>query len=210
MLVQDKRSLWQDALTLAQEQAGFEVFTILQNKAYLDSIEQGVALIGAKSWTWVEVLEKKRIKPLLENVLSELLHQPIRVKLVVGRPRIIEKASPKPIRLSAPAGQINWSDPELGTLFEQYGDIMGIVDNHPVFMQATKPIAAGGWGIFPAILTNACKDYGVIPVLNGLRDTATKPRVTRPRAYFLRCLKSGVYGHKLAMSASIIGPISGR
>jgi hypothetical protein len=82
---------------------------------------------------------------------------------------------------------------------------MGIVDNHPVFVQAAKPLTEGGWGIFNKELTLACKEYGVLTVLKGLRDVANKPHVSRPRAYFYKNLKAGTYGHRLATSANILG-----
>lgn len=225
----DKRGLWQQVLAHVQEESGFDMYTMLQNQAYLDSVERGIAIIGVKSWHWIQTLERKRVHFLLQSVLSELMNQPIQIKLVIGHPRLIEKApTPKPkpcgLCLQRPEActceygphphpelpKINWSHPELGALHEQYGDIMGIIHNHPVFVHAITPIDQGGWGIFPEILTNACKDYGAHVILKGLRQTGQAARVKQPRAYFLDNLEAGVYGHKLARSADILGPISGR
>lgn len=228
----DKRTLWQRVLAKIQEESGFDTFTMLQQHAYLDSVERSMAIIGVKSWNWIETLERKRVHFLLQQVFSDLMKQAIKIKLVIGHPRLIEP-QPKPVVQSCgqcsqlqnacvceygPHPQpepnsengIKWSHPELGALHERYGDIMGIVDNHPVFVHATKPIDQGGWGIFPQILTNACKDYGAHTVLKGLWHTGQAARVKQPRAFFLDNLESGVYGHKLARSADIIGPISGR
>jgi len=225
----DKRGLWQRVLAKAQEESGFDAYTMLQNQAYLDSVERGVAIIGVKSWNWIQTLERKRVHFLLQSVFTELMKQTIKVKLVIGHPRLVEKAAKPELK---PCGlcqqqpdvciceygphpqpelpKINWAHPELGALHEQYGDIMGIIHNHPVFVHAIAPIDQGGWGIFPEILTNACKDYGAHVVLKGLRHTGKAARVKQPRAYFLNNLESGIYGHKLARSAEIIGPISGR
>ena len=47
----DKRGLW-------QEESGFDMYTMLQNQAYLDSVERGIAIIGVKSWHWIQTLER--------------------------------------------------------------------------------------------------------------------------------------------------------
>lgn len=77
-------------------------------------------------------------------------------------------------------------------LFERYGDVMGVVDNHPMFKRATLPVADGGWGVYPQALTNACKQHsingdlgtGVLKVLEALRFTANY-RAARNKASFL-------------------------
>lgn len=84
-------------------------------------------------------------------------------------------------------------DEDEATLFQKYKDIMGIVDNHPVFRKATLQVEKGGWGIFPQILTNKCKEYGVMAVLNGIRYVANKPSVKNPRAFFLHALEKGQF-----------------
>ncbi len=81
---------------------------------------------------------------------------------------------------------------EAGMLFERYGDVMGIVDNHPTFRKATAPVAEGGWGVYPQALTRACKEHsldgdlgtGVLKVLEALRYTANY-RAARNKASFL-------------------------
>jgi len=234
--IPNKIKLWQKACYHILEERP-DIGYMLQDQAYLDSLERGHAVVGVKTWTLLEMLERKRIVPLLEQAFSELTGKPVQVKLAHGRPRIVERKPPNPIKPHLrPCGQcqqapencqcnygpwpqhesesvetpnladtIQWASPELGALHAQYGDIMGIVDHHPVFVQATKPLIQGGWGIFNKELTNLCKDYGVLTVLKGLRDVASKPHVDRPRAYFLKNLKAGVYGHRLATSANILG-----
>ena len=204
--IPNKPKLWQKVCYQVQEEnenLGF----LLQDKAYLDSLERGMAIVGVKSHPILEMLERKKAVPLLEKILSEMTGKPIQVLLAHGRPRIFE---PKPkVQTVQQTGTkaIAWKDAELGALHAQYGDIMGIVDNHPVFVQACKPLPEGGWGIFNRELTNACKDYGAHVVLKGLRDVANRPDVDKPRGYFFKNLKAGVYGHKLAVPASPIGPV---
>jgi hypothetical protein len=226
----NKRLVWNEVIQRIEEEAGFEVLNIVQRHAYLDSIENNTAILGFKSYTWMEIFQNKHLVPLVQGILSNLLNAKIQVKLALGRPRFIESKPKQAIQQcgecfkayrdcvceygphpnkQAVSSPVKWTDPELGALHEQYGDIMGIVDNDPIFVQATTAIEKGGWGIFHQILTNACKDYGVLTVRNGLRDVASKPHIIRPRAYFLDNLKAGIYGYKLARGASIIGPIAG-
>jgi hypothetical protein len=204
----NKIALWQDACYFIQEEHS-DIAFLIQDKAYLDSLEGNLAVVGVKTWTLLEAFERKRVVPLLEKAFSELTEKPIRVKLAHGRPRICEpkgnKPSAKPTDLD-----LHWKNEELGALHAQYGDIISIVDYHPVFVQACKPLTEGGWGIFNRELTNACKDYGADVVLKGLRDVANRPKADRPRSYFFTNLRAGVYGHKLATSADAIGPIAGR
>lgn len=203
----NKVALWKDACYLIQEERS-DIAFFIQDNAYLDSLEGNLAIVGVKTWTLLETFERRRVTPLLEKALSELTEKTIRVKLAHGRPRICEPQASKP-----PAKPKNihfrWKNEELGALHAQYGDIISIVDNHPVFVQACKPLTEGGWGIFNKELTNACKDYGADVVLAGLRDVANRPGAERPRSYFFKKLRAGVYGHKLAVTADPTGPIIG-
>ena len=224
--IPNKVKLWQEACYQILEERP-DIGYLLQDKAYLDSLERGQAIVGVKTWNLLEMLERKHIVSLLEQVFTEITGKAIQVKLTHGRPRIIEckpktmpqqcsecgkspshcvcEYGPLAPKQAASANTIPWANPELGALHAQYGDIMGIVDNHPVFVQAAKPLTEGGWGIFNKELTLACKEYGVLTVLKGLRDVANKPHVSRPRAYFYKNLKAGTYGHRLATSANILG-----
>lgn len=64
----DKRGLWQRMLSKVQEESGFDVYTMLQNQAYLDSVERGIAMIGVKSWQWIQALERKLVHLLLQSI----------------------------------------------------------------------------------------------------------------------------------------------
>lgn len=199
--VWDKVHVWNRALRLLAEEVDFGTLTMLQDNAYLDSLEDGNALVGCKSWAWLETFERKRLGGKLENALAEVCQISISLRFVHGRPRIIEKPLPAMYSTLKPM-----DDSEVASLHAQYGDIISIVDNHPVFVMAQTPINKGGWGIFKKILTRHCKDYGVQAVLDGLRDVASKPNVGRPRAYFLKELERGRWGHKLVITPSITGP----
>lgn len=200
----DKRRIWALVVRKVQEETRFDVLTLLQDKAYLDSLDNGIAIIGLKSSTWEEMLRRKGLVPVLQRVISELLKAEYHVRLVIGRPRIIEPKTKKFNVANLKAA--NQDEVELADLHIRYGDVMGIVDSHPLFLKASTPITAGGWGLFPQILTTICKEYGVMTVLECLRYVADQPHVTRPRAFFLKVLKSGQFGHRLAQGKAIIGP----
>ena len=202
----DKQRLWQHITETLSESIDPGLFFMLRQDAYLDSLELGKAVIAVRTESLQVICEKKLARS-LQKVFAETLNRPVTLSIVLGGPRIIEKRSNQ-----AFAGQDTStpeSSAELALPHRQYGDIMGIVDNHPVFRQASLPLTQGGWGIFPQVLTNACKDYGVLTILDGLRDTASRTQVRNPRAFFLSALKRGDYGYKLARGASIIGPTGG-
>lgn len=199
--VWDKVKIWNRALRLLAEEVDFGMLTLVQKNAYLDSLEDGVALIGCKSFTLMETFQRKQLYRKLEPILSELCQTEVVVQYAQGRPRIIEKPHPEMLNILMPI-----DDDELAALHAQYGDIMGIVDNHPVFVKAHTPIKNAGWGIFKKLLTKHCTDYGVMAVLTGLREVASKPKVKKPRAYFLKELQRGRWGHKLVVTPSIVGP----
>lgn len=202
-MVMDKVKAWNRAMQALAEEVDFGILTLVQNNGYLDSIEGGMALVGCKSFTLMEEFQRKRIRERLEPIFTELCKMPIRVNFVHGRPRIIEKPQQPVYETLKPMDD---SEYELASLHAQYGDIIGIVDKHPVFVRAHTPIAQGGWGIFKKVLTRHCKDYGVLTVLEGLRTVANKPKIKRPRAYFLKELERGRWGHKLVITPSITGP----
>jgi hypothetical protein len=204
MPVIDKLRTWKQVCHCVLEN-GNQIGYVLQDKAYLDSWEESQAVVGVQGWNLLEVLEKQRVVPVLERAFAAISGKAVRVKLANGQPRILETKAARTAEESLSA-KMTSNKPELEALHAKYGDIMGIVDNHPVFVRASKPLTQGGWGIFNKELTIACKDYGADVVLKGLRDVASRPDVERPRPYFLKNLRAGVYGHRLAVGASPIGP----
>jgi hypothetical protein len=197
----DKKLLWKMAVDLLEAELGPALFHMLRDGCYLDSVEDGVAIVAAETEHMRDFYRKRSAQPLKE-AFSKLLKRPVTVKFAVGHPRIIENKPKSPPSSQQSHPQTN--DAELALLHERYGDIMGIVDHHPVFKKASMPVDKGGWGIFPQLLTNACKDYGVMPVLNGLRFVANRPSVVNPRAFFFTALRKGQFGHRLAVGAKIL------
>ncbi len=198
----DKQALWQHVIDELAETIDPGLYFMLRKDAYLDSLEFGKAVVSVCTESLKTICEQKLTR-VLQKTLSQATNRPVSISIVLGQSRIIEKAAQKP---TLGPDIVNSSrDVELALLHQKYGDIMGIVDNHPVFRQATLPLAKGGWGLFPQVLTNACKDYGVLTILDGLRDTANRPNVRHPRAFFLAALKRGDYGYKLARGAAILG-----
>jgi|GEM_PF-1702887 len=299
----NKPPVWEKVIYHLGEQVDRGTLTVVEKNAYLDSVEQGEALIGCSSWHSMKDMEAKFIREKLETVFAEHFNIKVRVKMVLGRPRIIEKKKTKsepiykhevdfgPISESRVCQALRYIDPDcvyqdwiavgmglknefgdagleiwetwskcgqkyrkkecaqkwksfkdkgttiatmfylaqqqgyvntsevkpirrlkpaddslLAALHATYGDIIGIVDNHPVFKAAHTPITKGGWGFKKKILTVYCKVYGADVVLTGLRVVANKPSVKRPRAYFTKELKNERWGKKLMVTADMTGP----
>jgi hypothetical protein len=198
----DKKGFWLDAVDGLADQLDPGFYFMLRNNAYLDRIEHGEATIALGSVSLQRLCERKYART-ISKALSEAMDQGITVSFVHGPARIYEKPRNTPVPRNNK--ETDTDEMELAMLHDQYGDIMSIVDNHPVFRFASLPLTAGGWGIFPQILTNACKDYGVLAILAGLRDIAGRANIRNPRGFFLMALERGDYGGKLAKSANSIG-----
>lgn len=197
----NKAEIWKQATRALAEEVDPGVMNMLHyGKAYLDSIERDIALIGVQSGVYEQMLNRRRIDEKLAKILSDLCGKSVRVLFVNGRPRIIERRKNQPVEPS-PASE----EEELAMLHAKYGDIMGIVNRHPVFVRATTPMVHGGWGYHKEVLTNYCKDYGPVAVLKGLREVAADPSVKRPRVFFRDELKAGRWGHKLTVTPSLTG-----
>jgi hypothetical protein len=198
----DKKGFWLDVVDDLADQLDAGFYFMLRNNAYLDRIERGEATVAVGSESLKRLCERKYARA-IARALSEAMDQVIAVSFVHGPARIIEK--PRNDAAIRDYKQQDADDMELAMLHDQYGDIMSIVDNHPLFRKASLPLTAEGWGIFPQILTNACKDYGVLNVLTALRSIASRTNIRNPRGYFLRGLERGDYGGKLAKSANNVG-----
>jgi hypothetical protein len=187
------------------------VFFLLRQGAWLDSLEREIAFIATESEYHCTLLARKASEPLAE-VLSSTLKRNIRVRFVVGCQRIMEAALPESglslVYDASTKPEKAYGEDELAILHDKYGDIMGIVDNHPLFKKVQASRERGGWGIFPQLLTKKCKEYGVISVLTGLRFVVNNPRVKDPRAFFLHAIDNGQFGHRLAVSAPTIGKVN--
>jgi hypothetical protein len=201
LTLKDKKRLWKDVVNSTAEWIEPGLFFILLNRCYLDSLEGGKALIVAATETFQRMIEKNTLKALKAGFQEE--KSPVLEIQVMTRPRRIIESGQN--NLLSTDDTADAKKTALKELHEAYGDIMGIVDNHPVFKKACLPLVQGGWGIFPQLLTNACKDYGVITILYGLRYVSSRPGVKNPRAYFFDRLKRGEFGDKLVIGAELLG-----
>lgn len=202
----DKTQVWQAALEMVDEYSfGPGLFWQLWNECYLDSVEDGLAIVGVPSNIFLTIFHQKASR-LVRHALEEVLGYPVRVKAVVGSPRLFTRLEEVP-QIPADIPNADVERHELALLHERYGDIMGIVDNHPLFKKASIPLEKGGWGIWPQKLTLFCKEYGVMAVLNCLRYISNKPSVRKPRGFFFEAMERGQFGHKLAISRDVTGPV---
>jgi len=192
--IHDKKRLWQSILDDVSDVIDMGVYFSLQDKGYIDRIEEDKVVVAVFSQAIKEQCEKKyRFK--IANATSDALDRKVEILFVHGAPRIFIKLphrdKPEEVRLKM--------------LHDAHGDIMSIVDNDALFRQVSLPLEKGGWGLNPKKLTNDCKDYGVIAVQEALAAVAAKPNVIKPAVYFDGGLKRGVFGEKLAKGADKLG-----
>lgn len=198
----DKKALWKEAVEAIEATISPGLFQLLLNQCYLDSVEDGVAIVMTDSEFMQGMVQRKAVRQ-LRFAFGEIMGREVKVRTAVGHPRIFESKQNQPISIQSTGG--NPPQDELAILHDKYGDIMGIVDDHPVFKKASIKADKGGWGIWPQLLTNACKDFGVIETLTALRYIANKPNIRNPRGYFIDMRDTGRIGNRLAKSASVIG-----
>jgi hypothetical protein len=211
----DKRAVWEDITAMVEAAVGTAFYYTLVSRCWLDSLEGDTAIVATDTEFMVSLV-RKRASRALGFAFSEYKGAPVSVQIVQGNPRIhAPMVNPEDeeyvvhIRsqvASSPYDREQAEKCELAILHQRYGDIMGIVDNHPLFKRACRDIDKGGWGIFPQLLTNACKDYGVIAVRNGLSFVANRPSAKKPRALFFTLLREGKFGHRLVVGANHYGP----
>lgn len=201
----DKKAVWESALgELDELRPGSPMFWVLWNECFLDSVEDGLAIVGAPSDFHRSRIQQS-IQHHLREALEEVLGYPVRLKVVVGNPRAFTKPT-EAVRVPENVPNMDAEAHELALLHERYGDIMGIVDNHPLFKKAGTPLDKGGWGIWPQKLTLYCKDFGVMAVLRCLRYMSNKPSIRKHRGFFFEVMDKGQFGHKLVVSRDFTGP----
>jgi len=62
---------------------------------------------------------------------------------------------------------------------DKYGDIMGVVNGHPLCLKAVNQ-----WEVYPQALTNAMKQHGISKVIDALRYTANYKAAKSPAKFF--------------------------
>lgn len=218
--IPDKRALWKTILAEAEASLDPGLFFILADQCYIDAIDHNTVLIVAPTFHSQQLIERKALR-ILTQVILRNAKNPLRVKVTVGKKQLYQ--SKNRFQHLAKSPEVAYEEElqemhclvggdraelevefELAKLHGRYGDIMGIVDNHPLFKMASKPVDQGGWGVFPQLLTNACKDYGVVAVLNAL-EASQKPKIKNPRTFFLKRLASGTFGYRRAKAADPLG-----
>lgn len=190
----DKKAFWREVLDDLSDQIDPGLYFQLREKSYVDRIEPGKVVIAVLSEAMKHNCEKKYLYK-IGRALSDALEHQVQVTFVHGPPRIFVKL---PHRLQP-------TEYRLKALHDVHGDIMTIVNNDDFFRKVSTPLEHGGWGIFPEVLTNACKDYGVIAVQEGLAKVADMPKVENARGFFDAALKRGDFGEKLTRSADNLG-----
>ncbi len=195
----DKKAVWAEVVNALENALNPGQTFMLLKHSYLDSVEGDDATVVVDSDT-IRGIFVRKVKPQVTQALSDIMKRPIRLRIGVSKMQIQEQFLNEGAAVVPGSSPVRLSDDET-VLLERYGDIMGIVNNHPLFKRAISPIDRGGWGIFPQILTKKCKEFGITPVLHALRHTADLSSVRNRRAFFLHTLDKGQFGPRLAMSS---------
>jgi len=82
----------------------------------------------------------------------------------VQRQNRLQQAPPSPAPFPPALQHIKLGEADL--LVQQHGDIMGVVKNHPLLKRISGKVEQGGWGIWPASITNQIKAHAVDGDLN--------------------------------------------
>src|ERR1043166_2067492 len=82
----EKKALWKMAVDLLEAELGPALFHMLRDGCYLDSLEEGTAIVAAETEYLRDFYRKKAAKP-LEKAFSQLLKRSITVKIAIGHPR---------------------------------------------------------------------------------------------------------------------------
>lgn len=190
--MQDLKNIWTIAVDEIEQEVSSGLYHMLRDGFELASVNEKQVIVRTESEFNLDLARRKAGRA-LKNAFVGLLDREVNVTFTVDRLEAVPVSSGSDF--SGPH-RANDGD-ELTILHERYGDIMGIVDNHPLFCKATAPEDKGGWGIFPQLLTNACKEYSVMTVLATLRFTAGRNSVINRRAFFFTVLRKEQFGKKI-------------
>lgn len=89
------------------------------------------------------------------------------------------------------------NNPEVAALLEKYGDILGVMKNHPFFKRIQRPEAEGGWNTGLGGLISLAKEYTLEQVLWAAKQANQYQGVHTSRgAIFNHIVRNGMEGLK--------------
>lgn len=83
-------------------------------------------------------------------------------------------------------------NPEVAMLLERYGDIRGVMTDHPLFRRIQKPLDEGGWGTGLAGLIWLAKEFGLERVLWAARQAKDYQGARDRGAVFNHAVRNGL------------------
>lgn len=210
---QAAQALWleiQEALKADLNTAAWETWI---KPSRLDSIEDSVATLAIPS-EFNRDLVAKRYRPIIEEALSAKVRQPITLRLRVDtglelpipatKPVIQPAATPNDTQATPCAYPANnpkyplarsqnpTNSPEVALLLEKYGDIRGVMKNHPFFKRIQRPIEDGGWGTDLGGLIYLAKQYTLERVLWAAKQAKDYQGAGDRGAVFTYAVKKGL------------------
>jgi hypothetical protein len=200
----DKKAFWENILLESVEILDNLIFYSVYQRYYLDSIHDNYAIIVAQTDVYRNFFLKNALRP-IQTTFRKVLKKPdFQLRVAVSKAPLLEELLPEGnYHLPFSPEVDNKSD--INTLHARYGDIMGIVDNHPLFVKVQMPLERGGWACWPQALTNRCKEYGIMPVLNAIRYVGNMPNAKNRRALLFHVIDNGHFGPKLTITPSLVG-----
>jgi hypothetical protein len=154
------------------------------------------------------VIIHQRYREVITQAAEALLGWPVALRLVVDKS--LDSASPAPSALKVenkPTPQASQTvkreyplakfqnptnNPEVALLLEKYGDIRGVMKNHPFFKRIQKPVEEGGWGTDLGGLIYFAKEYTLERVLWAAKAAKDYQGAENRGSIFTHAIKKGL------------------
>mgnify|MGYP003940890567 CR=1 FL=1 len=203
-------ALWQAVQQLLQSELSLAVYETWIAPCRLESIDHQMVTLATSTDFSVSIIDR-RYGSAIRQAFNQVLGQPIRLRYQV----VPELEPPKPRQTSAvTSGAITFSAPntaqvvqpeyplarlqnptnnqQVALLLERYGDIRGVMKNHPFFQRIQLPVDEGGWGTDLAGLIYFAKEYTLERVLWAAKQ-AKEYQGSRSRgAVFTHAVRKGL------------------
>ncbi len=189
--MQDNKALWLQIWEDCRPELGEAMYLGGKSFYALDGVHEGVATIISPTKYGQEDFLRRAIKP-LKAALAKRFTAELRVQVVVKEPEAT--AQQRVYATAEPSSRVGKG------LFDEYTDLMDVIDRHPSFTKVTAPLSAGGWELFQQALTNACKAKSVdgdlatgVEYVLAVIEYVGKQRNARSKAaIFWSVLKNGI------------------
>ncbi len=167
------------------------------------SLENQVVTLVTGTEFSVSIIDR-RYGPAIKRAFAQVLGQPIRLRYQA----IPEQEQPQPSQIpdlqpkrassaekpKYPLAQFQnpTNNPQVALLLERYGDIRGVMKNHPFFKRIQLPVDEGGWGTDLAGLIYFAKEYTLERVLWAAKQAKEYQGADSRGAVFTHAIRKGL------------------